>query len=163
MPLFQSRHPVEQLHEFSFLCPDQFPADTIGHIEATTVAVFVGNNQVKGLHHQFLVLLQGPGEILIGFHAHQGHNGFPFPGRQCMIQPHGFRGKPGMDYQNVVGFAVAGGGPNCGAQPDVSSGSPECPALLTPAWKPRYQQKAVSSGLSWGYIFVITTDSYLSF
>ena len=105
MPLFQPRHSVEQLHEFSFLCPDQFPADTIGHIEATTVAVFVGNNQMKGLHHQFLVLLQGPGEILIGFHAHQGHNGFPFPGRQRMIQPHRFCDKTGVDYQNVVRFA----------------------------------------------------------
>lgn len=111
MPLFQSRHPVEQLHEFSFLCPHQFTVDTIGHIETTTVDVFIGNNQVKGLHHQFLVFLQGLGEVLIGFHAHQGHNGFPFPDRQRMIQPHRFCGKPGMDYQNVVRFAVAGGNP----------------------------------------------------
>ena len=79
--LLQPRHPAQQIHEFSLLRAVQLPADAVGHVEPPLVVVLVGDDQVEGLHHQFLVFGQRPGKIFIGFHANQGHDSLPFRSR----------------------------------------------------------------------------------
>lgn len=60
--LLQPRHPVEQVHEFGVLRTVQLPTDAVGHVEPSLVTVFVGDDQMEGLHHQLFVFVQRPGE-----------------------------------------------------------------------------------------------------
>ena len=50
--LLQPRHPAEQIHEFGTLRTVQLSTDTVGHVEPPLVSVFVGDDQMEGLHHQ---------------------------------------------------------------------------------------------------------------
>lgn len=109
--LLQPRHPAEQIHEFGTLRTVQLSTDTVGHVEPPLVSVFVGDDQMEGLHHQLFVFVQRPSEVFVSFHAYQGHDRLLFRGRQRAEQPQGVGDEGCVDHQRIICLTVVGGDP----------------------------------------------------
>ena len=107
--LFQPRYPsVQHPHELGFESAVQFAADAVRHVEVSLLAVLVGDDQVEGLHHQFLAFLPRPGEAFIGLHGQESGNDLLFLGGQGIVKLDGIGEEIGMDDHRIVCLAVVG-------------------------------------------------------